>query len=56
MTILPLARSHEPRSRVMPKIPWILYLEGHGDLVSRLVMGITGVIIWLMGVMKLLIY
>ena len=23
------------------------YLEGHGDLISRLIMGIIGVIIWL---------
>ena len=29
-------------------------LEGHGDLVSRLVMGIIGVIIWLIGVINLL--
>ena len=31
-----------------------VYLEGHGDLVSRLIMGITGVIIWLIGVIDLL--
>ena len=37
----------------MPKLPGILYLGGHGDLVSRLIMGITGVMIWLMGVMNL---
>ena len=30
------------------------YLEGHGDLVSRVVIGVTGVIIWLMGVINLL--
>ena len=29
------------------------YLEGHEDLVSRLRMGIIGVIIWLMGVIHL---
>ena len=26
------------------------YLEGHGDLVSRLIMGIIGLMIWLIGV------
>ena len=30
------------------------YLEGHGDLVSRLNMGIIGVIIWPIGVINLL--
>ena len=30
------------------------YLEGQGDLVSRLLMGITGVTIWVMGVLNLL--
>ena len=30
------------------------YLEAHEDLVSRLVMGIIGVIIWVMGVIDLL--
>ena len=35
-----------PRSRV--------YLEGQGDLVSRLIMGIIRVTIWVMGVMNLL--
>ena len=30
-------------------------LEGHGDLVSRLITGIIGVIMWLMGVINLLI-
>ena len=30
------------------------YLEGHGDLVTGLIMGITGVIIWLMGVISIL--
>ena len=29
-----------------------LYLEGQGDLVSRLIMGIIGVIIWLLGVIN----
>ena len=28
-------------------------LEGHGHLVSRLIMGMTGVTIWLPGVLKL---
>ena len=31
-----------------------LYLEGHGDLVNRLIMGIAGVMIWLIGVINLL--
>ena len=30
------------------------YLEGHGDLVSRLVRGITGVTIWVIGGINLL--
>ena len=30
------------------------YLEGHGDLVSRLIMGIFGVTIWLRGVINIL--
>ena len=30
------------------------YLEGHGDLVSKLIMGITGFITWLIGVINLL--
>ena len=30
------------------------YLEGQGDLVSRLIMGIIGVIIWVIGVIILL--
>ena len=30
------------------------YLEGHGDLVSRLLIGISGAIIWLIGVINLL--
>ena len=30
------------------------YLEGHEDLVSRLMVGIIGVIIWLIGVIDLL--
>ena len=32
----------------------LVYLEGHVDLVSRLIMGITGFIIWLKGVINLL--
>ena len=32
----------------------ILYLEGQGDLVSRLIMGITRVTIWVVGVINLL--
>ena len=32
--------------------PWLQYLEGHGDLESRLVIGITGVITWLIGVIS----
>ena len=30
------------------------YLEGQGDLVSRLIRGITGVTIWVIGVINLL--
>ena len=30
------------------------YLEGQGDLVSRLIMGIIGVTIWVIGVINLL--
>ena len=30
------------------------YLEGQGDVVTRLIMGITGVTVWAMGVMNLL--
>ena len=30
------------------------YLEGHGDLVSRLIMEISGVTIWVIGVINLL--
>ena len=30
------------------------YLEGHGDLVHALIMGIIGVVIWLIGVINLL--
>ena len=30
------------------------YLEGHGDLKARLIMGIIGVTIWVIGVMNLL--
>ena len=31
-----------------------VYFEGHGDLVSRLILGIIGVIIWLIGVIHIL--
>ena len=30
------------------------YLEGQGDLVTRLIMGIIGVTIWVIGVINLL--
>ena len=30
------------------------YLEGHGDVVTRLIMGITGVILWFIGVISIL--
>ena len=30
------------------------YLEGQGDLVSMLIVGITGVILWLIGVISVL--
>ena len=33
---------------------FIVYLEGHGDLVSRLIMGTIGVILWLTGVINVL--
>ena len=32
---------------------WV-YLEGHGDLVSRLIMGISRVVIWIIGFINLL--
>ena len=32
----------------------VQYLEGPGDLVSRLIRGITGVTIWVIGVINLL--
>ena len=31
-----------------------VYLEGQGDLVTRLIMGIIGVTIWVIGVINLL--
>ena len=33
---------------------WQILLDGHGDLVSRLIIGIIGVIIWLIGLINLL--
>ena len=30
------------------------YLEGQGDLVTRLIMGIIGVTVWVLGVINLL--
>ena len=45
------------RSKLDPPEPQTkLCLEGHGDLLSRLIMGIIGVILWLTGVIKLLTY
>ena len=32
----------------------VLYLEGQGDLVSRLIMAIIGLIMWVIGVTNLL--
>ena len=32
----------------------LITLRGHGDLVSRLIVGIKGVILWLIGVIVLL--
>ena len=37
-----------------PKIGGLQYLEGQGDLVSRLIMGIIRVTIWVIGVINLL--
>ena len=43
-----------------PRLPCVIYkdlqdyLEGQGDLVSRLIMGITRVTIWVIGVISLL--
>ena len=34
--------------------PTLDYLEGHGDLVGRFIMGIIGVILWVIGVINLL--
>ena len=36
-----------------PKYPERCYLQDHGDLVSALMLGIIGVITWLIGVMNL---
>ena len=36
------------------KAPTLPYLEGQEDLASRLILGITGVTIWLIGVINLL--
>ena len=38
----------------MAHIPMTPYLEVQGDLVSRLILGISRVTIWVMGVIKLL--
>ena len=43
-----------PTSSLVLSKEWGLYLEGQGDLVSRLIMGISKVIIWAMGVINLL--
>ena len=34
--------------------PGLVYLEGQGDLATGLIMGITGVTAWVLGVIKLL--
>ena len=33
---------------------YVAKMKGHGDLVNRLIMGIIGVFIWLLGVIHLL--
>ena len=43
------------RNCVAAQTGFRVYLEGHGDLVSGLIIGIIGVIIWAIGVIKLLI-
>ena len=47
--IMVLYRDYE----VCRSLGFRVYLEGHGDLVSRLIMGIIGVIIWLIGFINL---
>ena len=36
-----------------PPVQSFVYLEGHGDLVSGSIMGMMGVIFWLIGVINL---
>ena len=47
------ARGSQGQAATYPKL-LIHYLEGQRDLVSRLMMEIIGVIIWLLGVINLL--
>ena len=50
----PQHRPLRPEEIVLNPTLFRPYLEGHGDLAGRLIMGIVGVIIWLMVVMNLL--
>ena len=47
-----LGMSRDDRETVEVKGLGNAYLEGHGDLVSWFIMGIVGVIIWLIGVIN----
>ena len=38
----------------LPRQSSLYYLKGQGDLISRLIMGITRVIIWVIGVSNLM--
>ena len=46
---MPLAQHTDPAASASGR-----YLEGQGDLVSRLIMGIIRVTIWVIGVINLL--
>ena len=53
--MLPHMAGHLVVSEAWPSFERIgIHLEGQGDLVSRLIMGIIRVTIWVIGVIKLL--
>ena len=44
-----------PQTNMEPNhVVFIEHLEGHGDVVTRLILGIIGVTIWVQGVINLL--
>ena len=53
-TMRRLVRSHLRWILLDTFLATCLYLGGQGDLVSRLIMGINGVTIWVIGVINLL--